>query len=73
MPLSCGVRADYLLRPIIAVLIFAATYLIMAVGRLPGWQLDRAGAALLGASLMVGFGVLDLQEAYAAIDMRCSA
>ena len=54
----------------IAVLIFAATYLVMALGRLPGYRLDRAGAALLGASLMVGFGILDLGEAYAAIDMR---
>ena len=31
--------------------------------------MDRAGAALLGASLMVATGVLDLDEAYAAIDM----
>ena len=54
----------------IAVLIFAATYLVMALGRLPGYRLDRAGAALLGASLMVGFGILDLSEAFAAIDMR---
>lgn len=53
-----------------AVLIFAATYLVMAVGKLPGYQLDRAGAALLGASLMVGFGVLNLDEAWAAIDMK---
>jgi Na+/H+ antiporter NhaD/arsenite permease-like protein len=41
----------------------------MALGRLPGYRLDRAGAALLGGSLMVAFGVLDLEEAYAAIDM----
>ncbi len=54
----------------IAVLIFAATYLVMALGRLPGWRLDRAGAALLGASLMVGLGVLDIGQAFAAIDMR---
>ena len=54
----------------LAVVIFAATYLVMALGRLPGWRLDRAGAALLGASLMVGFGILDLNDAFAAIDMR---
>ncbi len=41
----------------------------MAIGRLPGYRLDRAGAALLGASLMVAFNVLDLNEAFAAIDM----
>ena len=53
---------------ITAVAIFAATYLVIAIGRLPGYRLDRAGAALLGASLMVGFGVLPLEEAYRAID-----
>jgi Na+/H+ antiporter NhaD/arsenite permease-like protein len=53
---------------IAAVLIFAATYFVIAVGRLPGYQLDRAGAALLGAALMIAAGVLDLKSAYAAID-----
>jgi Na+/H+ antiporter NhaD/arsenite permease-like protein len=52
----------------VAVAIFAATYLIIAIGKLPGYQLDRAGAALLGASLMVGLGVLSLDQAYRAID-----
>jgi hypothetical protein len=46
-----------------AILIFAATYLFLAIGKLPGFHLDRAGAALLGASLMVGFGVLSLEDA----------
>jgi Na+/H+ antiporter NhaD/arsenite permease-like protein len=53
---------------ITAVAIFAATYLVIAIGKLPGYRLDRAGAALLGASLMVGLGVLSLEEAYRAID-----
>src|SRR5437868_5269972 len=53
-----------------AALIFAATYLVIAIGKLPGYQLDRAGAALLGASLMVGVGALSLKEAYAAIDLE---
>lgn len=55
---------------IAAILIFAMTYLVMAIGKLPGWRLDRAGAALLGGSLMVGTGVLTLDEAYRAIDME---
>jgi Na+/H+ antiporter NhaD/arsenite permease-like protein len=42
----------------------------MAVGKLPGYRLDRAGAALLGAALMVGTGVLTVDEAYAAVDME---
>ena len=51
-----------------AALIFAATYLIVALGRLPFLRLDRAGAALLGAALMVATGTLSLDEAYKAID-----
>jgi Na+/H+ antiporter NhaD/arsenite permease-like protein len=51
-----------------AVAIFAMTYLVLAIGRLPGFWLDRAGAALVGASLMVAVGVLPLQEAPKAID-----
>jgi Na+/H+ antiporter NhaD/arsenite permease-like protein len=53
---------------IAAVVIFIATYFVIAVGRVPGYRLDRAGAALLGAAAMVVFGVLDLPSAYAAID-----
>ena len=52
----------------VAVAIFAATYLVMAIGKLPGYRLDRAGAALLGASLMVAFGVVTLDDAYRAVD-----
>jgi len=52
----------------LAVLVFLGTYLVIAIGKLPGLQLDRAGAALVGASLMVGLGVLPLEEAYRAVD-----
>ena len=51
-----------------AAAIFTGTYLFIAIGKLPGYQLDRAGAALLGASLMVGLGVISLDDAYRAID-----
>jgi Na+/H+ antiporter NhaD/arsenite permease-like protein len=51
-----------------AVVIFLATYAVIALGRLPGLRLDRAGAALIGASLMVAAGVMTLEEAYRAID-----
>ena len=46
-----------------------ATYLFIAIGKLPGYHLDRAGAALIGASLMVASGTLTLPEAYRAIDL----
>ena len=53
---------------IAAVAIFLATYLVIAIGKLPGYHLDRSGAALLGASLMVWLNVLPLEEAYRAVD-----
>lgn len=55
---------------IIALIVFLATYAVVAVGRLPGLRVDRAGAALIGASLLVGFGVVSLEEAYRAIDLN---
>jgi Na+/H+ antiporter NhaD/arsenite permease-like protein len=51
-----------------AVAIFAMTYFVIAMGRLPGFRLDRAGAALVGASLMVAVGALPLEAAVRAID-----
>lgn len=54
--------------PIIAVIVFAATYLFIAIGKMPGLHLDRAGAALLGACLMVWLGVLSIEDAYDVID-----
>lgn len=50
-------------------LIFLATYVVIALGRAPGLRLDRAGAALLGASLMVASGTLTPEEAYKAVDL----
>ena len=34
-------------------LIFLATYAVVALGKIPVYRIDRAGAALLGGSLMV--------------------
>ncbi len=51
-----------------AILIFAITYVVLAIGRLPGFRIDRTGAAIIGASFMVGANVLSLNAAYAAIN-----
>jgi Na+/H+ antiporter NhaD/arsenite permease-like protein len=51
-----------------AILIFAITYLVLAIGRLPGFRIDRTGAAIIGASFMVGVNALSLNEAYRAIN-----
>lgn len=54
---------------ILAITIFLVTYVAIAIGRMPGLRVDRAGAALIGAALMVGCGVLSLEDAYRAIDL----
>jgi Na+/H+ antiporter NhaD/arsenite permease-like protein len=41
---------------------------VVAVGRVPGLHIDRAGAAFLGAGLMVACGAIGLDAAYRAID-----
>ena len=51
-----------------AAVIFVASYLALAVGKIPGLSIDRAGVALVGACLMVASGVLSLADAYKAID-----
>jgi Na+/H+ antiporter NhaD/arsenite permease-like protein len=51
-----------------AILIFIVTYFVLAIGRLPGFRIDRTGAAIIGASFMVGVGALSLEEAYRAIN-----
>ena len=48
---------------------FAASYLALAIGKVPGLSIDRAGVALVGAALMVASGALSLEDAYKAIDL----
>ena len=40
-----------------ALVIFLGTYIVLAIGGLPGFRVDRTGAAIIGASLMIGFSV----------------
>src|SRR3984893_1965467 len=56
-------------RWVAAATIFAASYLALAVGRVPGLAIDRAGVALVGACLMVADGALPLADAYKAVDL----
>ena len=56
-------------RKLAALAIFTASYLALAIGKIPGLSIDRAGVALVGAGLMVASGVLSLEDAYKAIDL----
>ena len=52
-----------------AAVIFTGSYLALAIGRIPGLAIDRAGIALAGAGLMVASGALPIADAYKAIDL----
>jgi Na+/H+ antiporter NhaD/arsenite permease-like protein len=52
-----------------ALAIFVASYLGLAIGKIPGLTIDRAGVALVGACLMVASGALPLEDAYKAVDL----
>jgi Na+/H+ antiporter NhaD/arsenite permease-like protein len=51
-------------------LVFLATYLVLAFGRLPFFRVDRTAAAVIGAIAMIVAGGLTLDQAYLAIDYR---
>ncbi|HEX5411890.1 MAG TPA: anion transporter [Terriglobia bacterium] len=48
--------------------IFLGSYLVFALGKFPGMKIDRPGAAIIGAVLMVGFRVVLPQNALQFID-----
>ncbi|MQT52668.1 SLC13 family permease [Pseudomonas sp. FSL R10-2398] len=51
-------------------LIFFMVYLVMGVGKLPAFNVDRTGAAVVGALAMIVAGSLSPQAAWDAIDYR---
>ena len=53
---------------LVAIAIFALAYLLISGRRLKVLPLNRPAAALLGAVLMVGCGVMTPEQAYRAVD-----
>jgi len=51
-----------------ATIIFAVSYLVFALGKLPGMKIDRPGMAIIGAVLMVAFGIVRADQALRFID-----
>ncbi|MDP1908641.1 MAG: SLC13 family permease, partial [Hyphomicrobium sp.] len=51
------------------VAVFAATYVGMALGRVPGLKVDRTGIALMALAILLATGAVDLETAGAAIDV----
>lgn len=54
--------------PAVVAAIFAATYLGMAVGRVPGLRVDRTGIGLIAAILLFGIGAVDEGRIVEAVD-----
>jgi Na+/H+ antiporter NhaD/arsenite permease-like protein len=55
-------------RAALSLLVLLLTYLGLALGGLPGYRVNRAGVALVGASFLLLLGTLDLEAAWEALD-----
>ena len=55
-------------RILAAYLIFFGSYFVFALGKFPGMKIDRPGAAIVGAVLMVAFRIVGPGEGIASID-----
>lgn len=52
----------------VVLVIFLVTYMVIAIGYLPGFRVDRTGAALLGAIAMIATGALTPDQAWDSAD-----
>ncbi len=66
MQLNPAILSDA--RILAAYIIFFASYFVFALGKFPGMKIDRPGAAIIGAVLMVAFRIMSAQDALRAID-----
>lgn len=55
-------------RILASYVIFLSSYAVFALGKFPGFKIDRPGAAIIGAVFMVAFRIMSAQEALRAID-----
>jgi Na+/H+ antiporter NhaD/arsenite permease-like protein len=51
-----------------AIVVFALTYVALALGRIPGLRSDRVAAVIVGGALMVAFRVMSFADAQRAVD-----
>lgn len=61
------------LAPIISYAIILVSFAGIAVGRIPGLAMNRAGIAVAGAAALIASGALGAQEAFAAVDFETIA
>jgi Na+/H+ antiporter NhaD and related arsenite permeases len=66
LPVPAGPLAEWQIA--VACIIFGISYVVFALGKLPGLKIDRPGMAIIGAVLMVSFGIVGAGEALRFID-----
>jgi Na+/H+ antiporter NhaD/arsenite permease-like protein len=66
LPVPAGPLAEW--QIVAACIIFAISYVVFALGKLPGMKIDRPGMAIIGAVLMVAFGIVGANQALRFID-----
>ncbi|SPY78050.1 SLC13 family permease [Providencia rustigianii] len=54
----------------LTIVVFVLVYVAMAFGKLPGFKVDRTGAAVIGALAMMAIGSITPPNAWNAIDYR---
>lgn len=54
----------------VTLFIFLMVYLAMGLGKLPGFKVDRTGAAMIGAMAMMAVGSIGAKAAWVAVDYR---
>ncbi|MDR2838826.1 MAG: hypothetical protein LBV49_09750 [Azonexus sp.] len=54
----------------LTLILFCCVYIALAIGHFPGFRLDRTGAVLAGAMLLVASGSISPEAARAAVDYR---
>jgi Na+/H+ antiporter NhaD/arsenite permease-like protein len=70
LPATLPVSSDSLAHWQIAAgyLVFAVSYVVFSLGKFPGMKIDRPGMGIIGAVLMVAFGVISAADALHFID-----
>ena len=58
------------IRIFAAYAVFLGSYLVFAIGKFPGMKIDRPGAAIIGAVLMVAFRIVLPKDVLQFIDFR---
>ncbi len=66
MPISAATLSE--VTRLAGYIIFFASYVVFALGKFPGMKIDRTGAAIIGAVLMVAFGAVRPGDALHFID-----